>query len=81
MIPSEIERLTIPLPAKVQVDLMDLDKAIRTLPIHQVLSHQGKVVLGGFGLSRAKQECALEGWRKLRDRRHRTSSEPLAVEG
>jgi adenine-specific DNA-methyltransferase len=81
LVPSEIERLTIPLPAKVQVDLIGLDKAIRTLPTHQVLSRQGKVVLGGLGLSRAKQECALEGWRKLRDRRHRTSSEPLAEEG
>jgi adenine-specific DNA methylase len=81
LIPSEIERLTIPLPAKVKVDLVDLDKAIRSLPTHQVLSRQGKVVLGGLGLSRAKQECVLEGWRKLRDRRHRTTSEPLAEEG
>ena len=78
MIPSEIERLIIPLPAKASVDLVALDKAIRSLPTHQVLSRQGKVVLGGLGLSRAKQECVLEGWRKLRDRRHRTSSEPLA---
>jgi len=81
LIPSEIERLTIPLPAKVKVDLVDLDKAIRALPTHQVLSRQGRVVLGGLGLSRAKQDCILEGWRKLRDRRHRTSSEPLAEEG
>jgi adenine-specific DNA-methyltransferase len=80
LIPSEIERLTIPLPAKVNVDLADLDNAIRTLPTHQVLSQQGKVVLGGLGFSRAKQDCILEGWRKLRDRRHRSSSEPLAEE-
>jgi adenine-specific DNA-methyltransferase len=78
LIPSEIERLTIPLPRKVKVDLVDLDKAIRMLSTHQVLSRQGKAVLGGLGLSCAKQECVLEGWRKLRDRRHRTSSEPLA---
>lgn len=78
LIPSEIERLTIPLPGNVNVDLSDLDKAIRCLPTHQVLFRQGKIVLGGLGLSTAKQECVLEGWRKLRDRRHRTSSEPLA---
>jgi adenine-specific DNA-methyltransferase len=81
LIPSEIERLIIPLPAKANVDLVKLDTAIRSLPTHQVLSRQGKIVLGGLGLSRAKQECVLEGWRKLRDRRHRTSSEPLAEEG
>lgn len=80
LIPSEIERLTIPLPRKVDVDLVNLDKAIRSQPVHRVLSRQGKVVLGALGLSRAKQECVLEGWRKLRDRRHRTSSEDL-VEG
>lgn len=81
LIPSEIERLIIPLPAKANVNLVELDKAIRSLPTHQVLSRQGKVVLGALGLSRVKQECVLEGWRKLRDRRHRTSSEPLGEEG
>lgn len=80
LIPSEIERLLVPLPQKVNVNLVDLDKAIRSLPTHQVLSRQGKAVLGGLGLSRAKQECVLEGWRKLRDRRHRTSSDPLIEE-
>jgi adenine-specific DNA-methyltransferase len=79
LIPSEIERLTIPLPSNVNVDLSALDKAIRSLPAQQVLSNQGRVVLGGLGLSHTKQECILEGWRKLRDRRQRTSSEPLAV--
>ena len=80
LIPSEIERLTIPLPKKAKVDLNALDKAIRTLPTHRVLDNQGKVVLGALGLSRAKQDCVLEGWRKLRDRRHRTTSEPLPAD-
>nr|WP_272800891.1 hypothetical protein [Sphingobium sp. AntQ-1] len=80
LVPSEIERLAIPLSAKANVDLVDLDKAIRSLPTHQVLARQGKVVLGALGLSKSKQERVLEGWRKLRDRRHRTSSEPLAEE-
>jgi len=77
LIPSEIERLLIPLPEKANVDLVDLDKDMRSLSTHQLLSRQGKIVLGGLGLSKAKQECVIEGWRKLRDRRHRTSSEPL----
>lgn len=77
LIPSEIERLIIPLPVDVHVDLVELDKDIRNLSTHQVLSRQGRVVLGGLGLSIAKQHCLLEGWRKLRDRRQRTSSESL----
>ena len=78
LIPSEIERLVVPLPKTANIDLAILDEDIRNLPTSQVLSRQGKVVLGTMGLSRAKQECVLEGWRKLKDRRHRTSSEPVA---
>ena len=80
LIPSEIERLTIPLPTTTKIDLADLNRVIRTLPMHHVLSRQGKAVLGGLGLSSVKQECILEGWRKLRDRRHRTLSK-ARVEG
>jgi len=75
LIPSEIERLFIPLPSKANVDLRALDKAVRNVPTHQFLARQGKVVLGALGLSNAKQKCILEGWRKMRDRRHRTTSE------
>lgn len=76
LIPSEIERLVVPLPETVTIDIANLDDDIRNLPTSQVLSRQGKVVLGAMGLSRVKQECVLEGWHKLKDRRHRTSSEP-----
>jgi adenine-specific DNA-methyltransferase len=78
LIPSEIERLLIPVPAKAEIDLSDLDKAIRTRQTHDVLKAQGKRVLGAMGLSAAKQTQVVEGWRKLRDRRHRTSSEAEA---
>lgn len=75
LIPSEIERLVVPLPKTANINIANLDDDIRNLPTYQVLSQQGKVVLGAMGLSRLKQECVLEGWRKLKDRRHRTSSE------
>lgn len=77
LIPSEIERLLVPLPEKVCIDLVKLDQDIRTLSTHQVLTNQGQIVLGALGLSKEKQHCVLEGWRSLRDRRQRTSSEPL----
>lgn len=80
LIPSEIEKLLIPLSDKAEVDLVDLDKAIRTMPTHRVLDRQGRIILGALGLSRGDQHRVLEGWRSLRDRRHRTSSEPLAEE-
>ncbi len=75
LIPSEIERLLIPLPAAANVDLEKLDASIRARPAHETLERQGETVLGALGISKAKQASALEGWRKLRDRRHRTSTE------
>ena len=80
LIPSEIERLLLPLPSKVNLDLKALDNAVRgESSTHQILADQGRSVLGALGLSNSKQKCILEGWRKLRDRRHRTSSEALPV--
>ena len=78
LIPSEIERLVVPLP-DVQVDLAQLDRSIRNDATHATLARQGRIVLGGLGLSKAKQDATLEGWRKLRDRRQRTSSEEEVV--
>lgn len=80
LVPSEIEKLIIPIPSRAEIDLEDLDKAIRTYSTHRVLERQGRVVLGALGLSCDEQCRVLEGWRSLRDRRHRTSSEPLADE-
>jgi adenine-specific DNA methylase len=76
LIPSEIERLTIPLPRKSRIDLAELDAAVRSCTAHQVLERQGKVILTALGLSRAKQDRLLDSWRKLRDRRHRISNDP-----
>ncbi|MCA1970488.1 MAG: class I SAM-dependent methyltransferase [Rhizobium sp.] len=77
LIPSEIEKLLVPLPKAVELDLGALDDAIRNRPTHETLERQGKVILGALGISEAKQSSALEGWRKLRDRRHRTSTEAI----
>jgi adenine-specific DNA methylase len=75
LIPSEIERLLIPLPKAVDLNLAVLDASIRNRPTHETLERQGNTVLGALGISKAQQACALAGWRKLRDRRHRTSTE------
>jgi adenine-specific DNA-methyltransferase len=78
LIPSEIEKLIIPLSDRAEIDLENLDRAIRTYSTHRVLERQGRIILGALGLSPDDQHRVLEGWRSLRDRRHRTSSEPLA---
>lgn len=73
LVPSEIERLLLPLPSKIKPDVAGLDKAIRTLPMEVVLEKQSERVLGGLGLSKSDQIELLSGWRKLRNRRHRVS--------
>lgn len=81
LVPSEIEKLVLPLPAKVQIDLRELDRQIRSSTSTQdVLEVNSRTVLGSLGLSRAKQDCILDGWLRLRNRRHRTSSEEKAAE-
>lgn len=78
LVPSEIERLILPLPTKARVDIRQLDQAIRSLPMPEILRLQGGTVLAALGLSRDEQDRVLSGWRHLRDRRHRTSSETAA---
>ena len=75
LIPSEIERLLIPRPKKLRANVGALDKAVRTLPMESVLERQSAVVLGASGLTPAEQDQVMDGWRRLRDRRHRVSSE------
>lgn len=79
LVPSEIEKLVLPLPAKGQIDLTELDRQIRsTVSAQDVLEANSRTVLGSLGLSRANQDCILDGWLHLRNRRHRTSSEEKA---
>lgn len=79
LVPSEIEKLLLPLPSEGRIDLKELDRQIRSaIPAQDVLEANSRAVLGGLGLSRAKQDCILGGWMRLRNRRHRRSSEEKA---
>ncbi|MGY3266835.1 N-6 DNA methylase [Lysobacter sp. HA35] len=78
LVPSEIEKLLIPLPSKVTISIKNLDTNVRTESADVVLRANSRDVLGGLGLSIAKQDIVLNGWKRLRNRRHRTSSEVLS---
>ena len=75
LVPSEIEKLLVPPPGKVNPKVAELDKAVRSMPMEAVLEQQTRNVLGGLGLSDADQLELLTGWKKMRDRRHRVSTE------
>lgn len=75
LVPSEIEKLLLPPPSRIQPRVAELDKAVRTMPMDDVLALQTKRVLGDMGLSKKDQGELLSGWNRLRNRRHRVSSE------
>lgn len=80
LVPSEIEKLLIPIPPKVDVDLQALDQAVRTRRTENVLDEYGQRLLTPIGMSSAARERLLQGWLMLRNRRHRVSAESAAVE-
>lgn len=80
LIPSEIERLLIPLHAKARFDLTKLDKMVRTLSTDALLADHGKSVLEPLDLGGTQCVQLLDGWNKLRNRRHRVSTEEAAAD-
>ncbi|TXH62522.1 MAG: SAM-dependent methyltransferase [Thiothrix sp.] len=73
LVPSEIERLLIPLPENNKVDLASLDNAFRNSSTEEILTTHGGIILNGIGLSTENQECLLNAWNKLKNRRQRIS--------
>lgn len=71
LVPSEIERLLIPVPADNVVNVRALDDAVRTTSMEAILSDHGVKVLAGIGLSDAKSEALTDAWTQLRNRRQR----------
>ena len=80
LVPSEIEKLLVPLPLHTEIDVVALDEAIRTRSTADVIVDNGRRVLSGIGLEEAEQEQLFESWSALRNRRHRVSMEPELAE-
>ena len=75
LVPSEIERLRIPL-VKAQVSALEnLDDEIRKGAVAaEVLAMQDEAILGELGLEKTDRRALAEAWKRLRDRRHRVRS-------
>lgn len=84
LVPSEIERLLVPIIEATSADLKAADKRFRSATNNsEFLRMQDVLVLGEIGVSRTDQESLHNAWVKLRDRRHRVPSlegADLAVE-
>ena len=73
LVPSEIEKLYIPIPTQTRTAMKTLDKMIRNSSSSQVLASQDSRVLGDLGLTPDEIVCLHAAWNKLRNRRQRTS--------
>lgn len=74
LVPSEIERLLLPAPDDVPLNLAELDSGFRKgLPPWQVLRQQDRLLLAPLGVSDQDCRSLTEAWMKLRSRRQRTA--------
>jgi len=77
LVPSEIEKVLVPVAQFERSDVNDLDKAVRngTAP-EELLAKQDNLILRPLGITKKNCHALLDAWIRLRDRRQR--SEPLA---
>jgi hypothetical protein len=71
LVPSEINKLLIPIPCSIEVKLEELNTTLLSLPTEEYLPQQDKTVLGGIGLDEKEQGVLFNAWLKLRNRRQR----------
>lgn len=74
LVPSEIERLLVPVVPTTSSELAALDEAVRSRAnAESLLFPQDEMVLAQVGLSTDDIACIQEAWFDLRDRRHRVT--------
>jgi len=78
LVPSEIEKLLVPIPPSVHPELGRLDTVVRKSRMETVLERQNRTVLGRLGLPAADQNALLAAWVRLKNRRQRLHGEGRA---
>lgn len=76
MVPSEIEKLLIPLAKPTAQDLLKLDQAIRSgMKGDALLAQQDRTILHPLGISESDSGALMNAWTRLRLRRQRAESQ------
>jgi len=76
LVPSEIERLLVPIDESIRIDLSAMDRAVRQDRTEEVLDQHGGRLLARLGLSATDIDRLMAGWNMLRSRRQRTAHGP-----
>ncbi|WP_313108641.1 N-6 DNA methylase [Atlantibacter sp.] len=71
LVPSEIEKLYIPIVEGLEHNIDELNQLIKNGQIERVIQQQGSLILGKLGFTQVENEKLVEIWKKLRDRRLR----------
>jgi adenine-specific DNA methylase len=71
LVPSEINKLLIPMTNIPDYDLAHLDQLVRSKDPECYLPILDKIILGNIGISEADQTILFSAWKKLRNRRQR----------
>ena len=71
LVPSEIEKLYIPIIDGLKHNVDELNQSIKDGQIERVIKQQGSLLLDKLGFSQEDNEKLVEIWKKLRDRRLR----------
>lgn len=74
LVPSEIEKLLIPIPSTVKPELRKLDTLVRKSNVATVLEQQNQKILGVLGLNKSEQNQLTSAWLRLKNRRQRITS-------
>lgn len=75
LVPTEIEKLLVPLPSSIRPEIRKLDTLVRQSSMANVLEQQNKTVLGALSLSKSDQDQLLAAWLRLKNRRQRICEE------
>ena len=75
LVPSEIEKLLIPVGKHSNGDVARLDATVRSSSAEAVLAGQSGPILDPLGLAFDDQQLLLSSWLQLRDRRQRTQKD------
>ena len=75
LVPSEIERLLVPVPPNIRPELRTLDALVRQTNAYQVLEVQDQQLLQVLRFDDAEISTLREAWTRLKNRRQRSTSE------
>jgi len=75
LVPTEIEKLLVPIPGSIRPEIRKLDTLVRQSSVATVLEVQNERILGAMGVPKSDQDALLGAWLRLKNRRQRLKTD------